>query len=126
MHPFLQFPNLAFLSFLLVPVLLRAVAALSIAYIAYVHFVRRSESPFGAVIWVTILVEAAIALCLLAGYYTQYAALLGVLLSIKHFVFAKRYSRMVPLCRVDYVYLFVICLSLVITGGGAFALDIPL
>lgn len=135
MQPFLQFPQLTFLSFLLVPVLLRVVAAASVGYIAYVHYKRRielAETPtpilnkLGYVIWVAIVIEAAIAVCLLVGYYAQYAALLGMVLSLKHFVFAKRYARLVPLCRVDYVYLFVICLALVFTGAGAFAMDIPL
>lgn len=135
MHPFLQFPQLTFLSFVIVPLLLRIVAGATFAYIAFVHFNRRNElaeartpilGRFGMFIWVAIIIEAAMALCMFAGYYAQFTALLGIVLSLKHFTFAKSYPRAVPLCRVDYIYLLVICISILFMGAGAFALDLPL
>lgn len=133
-HPFLQFPQLLYLAFF-VPLLLRVVAAASFGYIAYIHFKRRETlaearvavvGRVGGLIWLAIVVEAGMALCLLFGYYAQTTALLGLAVSLKHFIFAKKYPRFMPLGRAEYVYLFVICLSILLLGAGAFALDLPL
>lgn len=77
-------------------------------------------------LWLVLAVECALALMFLVGYYTQFAALAGLVLCIKHFIYAKKYARAIPLCRADYIYLFVLCLALVCMGAGAFAMDIPL
>ncbi len=136
MHPFLQFPGLFFLAPLFVPVLLRFVVALSLAAIALTQYKRREEISLmrvpligtlgNGMLWLVLVIEVALAAMFLVGYYTQLAALAGLVLCIKHFIYAKKYSRAIPLCRVDYVYLFVICLALVCMGAGAFAMDLPL
>lgn len=128
------FPDLLLFSFF-APTLLRIAVAVAFAYIAYIHFKRRAElmqmrvpllSTLGPLLWLVMLIEAVIALALLFGYHTQIAALAGLVLSIKHAIFAKRYARAIPLCRGEYFFIIVILLSLLLTGGGAFAFDLPL
>lgn len=136
MRPFLQFPELFFLAPLLVPVLLRIVAAASFGYIAFIQYKRRSEISAMRLpligkwrlwlVWVAIVLEASMGLSLLVGYYAQVVALLGFVLCVKHYVYAKKYARAIPLCRADYIYLAVICLALIFMGAGAFAMDLPL
>lgn len=128
------FPSLLTYSFF-APTLLRVTVALTFAYIAYVQYKRREEiakmrvpmvGKIGGLIWVALVIEALMALALLVGYCTQIAALLGLLLSIKHYVYAKKYPLVIPLGRADYIFIFVICLSILLTGAGAFAFDLPL
>ena len=128
------FPNLLTYGFF-APTLLRLVAAGVFVYLTYVHLQRREEIGttrfmlIGAgawTVWVLVFVEAIIAIGLFLGYYTQVAALLGLLMALKHFVWAKRYPRVFFLNRIDYVLLAVVCLSLLLTGAGALAMDLPL
>lgn len=146
MHPFLLFPSLLFLA-PLGATILRVTAALAFAYIARVHIQRREEiaethyvllgKPDAWLISVVIILESLLALALFFGFYTQLAAIAGLVLCTKHFTYAKMYPRAIPLCRLDYVFLFAICLSLLFTGAGAFsftffgntvhtAMDLPL
>jgi uncharacterized membrane protein YphA (DoxX/SURF4 family) len=129
------FPQLLSLSFF-APTLLRITVACVFFYIAYVHAQRREEigkthfvivGAMGTwVAWVMAVLEAAVGVGLFFGYWTQIAALVGLLLCLKGFVWTKKYPRVFFLCRIEYILLFVICLSLLITGAGAFAFDLPL
>ncbi|MEK7108965.1 MAG: hypothetical protein AAB919_00825 [Patescibacteria group bacterium] len=117
------------------PTLLRVAAALVLGYAAYVQWHRRDElaaisfSFVGSgawIVWVLILLGAASALGLLLGLYTQWAALVGGLLALKSTVWRGRYPRVFPLSHITSLLLLVICLSLLLTGAGAFAFDIAL
>ncbi len=128
------FPNLLFLSYF-APTLLRLAAALVIAFVAYTHIKNRgalSNTKFpivgkGAwIVWASIVVEAAVAAGLLFGYGTQLAALLGAVLGLKYSAWAGRYPQFFVLSRIASLLLLVICLSLLVTGAGAFAMDLPL
>ena len=129
------FPQVLFLS-PLVGTLLRLTVGITILYIAYVHWQRKEElgetgfpiigRAGSAYIAVGAVIEAALALSLIAGYATQLVALLALALSLKHFIFAKKYPRATPLCRLDYFYLAVMSLCLFLMGAGAFAMDWPL
>lgn len=128
------FPSLLIYSFF-APTLLRVAAALIFAWIAYAQYKRRGELGrihfpvvgSGAwIVWVSIVVTALVALGLLLGYSTQWAALVGALIGMKGTVWAKRYPRFFPLCRFEYFLLMVVCLSLLLSGAGALAFDLPL
>jgi uncharacterized membrane protein SirB2 len=135
-HPFLQFPQLFFLAPQFVPLLLRLTAALSFFYIAYTQAKRRKEISelkikiIGHVdqtmVLISALIIAATGLALFFGWYTQIAAIVGIIIALKHAVFAKKYPSAIPLCRGEYVYLIVILLTLLISGAGALAMDVPL
>lgn len=128
------FPQILFLA-PLGTMLLRVSVALAFLYIAYVQFKRRKEIgqikfPIvgSGTFWADIsaVVIAALGIALLIGYATQLVALLGLITSIKHGVFARRYPRAVPLCRLEYFFMAIICISLIFSGAGAFAFDLPL
>ena len=128
------FPSLLTYSFF-APMLLRVAVAFSIAYIVWVQYKRREEisrmrAPLigvvGGLLWLGLAAELAVAVALLVGYYTQIAALFGLALSAKHYIFAKKYPTVIPFSRATYVFIFVICLTLLITGAGALAFDLPL
>lgn len=117
------------------PTLLRLAVALAFGSMAYIQWRRRhmlSTVKFpviggGAWIpWLSILITALTALALLVGYGTQWAAIVGVILSFKGALWAKRYPQFFPLCRAEYILLLVICLSLLLSGAGHPAFDLPL
>jgi uncharacterized membrane protein YphA (DoxX/SURF4 family) len=115
--------------------LLRVAAGITFLVVAWMHFDRRAalgEEEFiviGRGAWIPIfaaLVEFLVGGALVLGAYTQAAALIGALLAFKHFVWQRRYPQFFPLPRSTSALLFVICLSLLVTGAGIFAFDLPL
>lgn len=128
------FPDLLIFSFF-APTLLRVGVALVFLWGAYAQYTRieelsRLELPvFGRApwaIWLSILAHTAIGLMLFFGYYTQIAAILAALGGLKGVVYAKKYPRLFPLCRLEYAFVILICLSLLLSGAGALAYDLPL
>ena len=128
------FPELLTYGFL-APTLLRVAAASVFAYLAYQHYKNRDDKAARRfpvlgddlwVIWLAILIEAGIAAALFVGYYTQYAGILGAALAFKHIIWGGSYPRFFILPRSTALLLLVITLSLLATGAGAFAFDLPL
>lgn len=128
------FPELLALRFF-APTLLRLVAALLLFYTAYVIFQKRDEvahirfpiiGKVPGVAGIASVIYTVLALMLTAGYYTQIAALLAGIGSLKSLFLIKRYPALVPLSRSTHVLLFVLFLSLLISGAGAYAFDVPL
>ena len=128
------FPHLLVLQFY-APALIRVAVACAFFYAAYATHKHRDAAahlrfPFiGTASWAgnfTMLMYAAIGLMLLLGSYTQIAALLGGITSIKGLLLGKRFEALFPYSRSTYILLLVMCLSLLISGAGARALDLPL
>ncbi len=70
--------------------------------------------------------ELIIAISLLLGAYTQIAALAIILMSLKLLVLKGRFQHEAIPPPIFYILLVGAGLSLFITGGGAFAFDLPL
>jgi hypothetical protein len=129
------FPQLLTYGFF-APTVLRVLVAFSFFYIAYAQSSHRKEIAelkikiIGHVdqtmVLISSLVIAATGLALFFGWHTQIAAILGILVCLKHAIYAKKYPRLIPLCRLEYIYLIVILLTLLISGAGALAMDVPL
>lgn len=129
-----SFPHLLVLGFF-APTLLRAAIACLFFYASYTAYKHRDAAAhlrfplIGEASWAggfTVLMYAVIGLMLLFGAYTQIAALLAGLTSIKGLLFCKRFGPLFPYPRSTYVLILVICLSLLVTGAGAMAFDLPL
>jgi uncharacterized membrane protein YphA (DoxX/SURF4 family) len=119
----------------LAPLLLRAGLSLALAVAAYRQWSRRDDiaqidlpviGRSSWWVWVSIIAHIAVAVLLALGSYTQVAALLGALLSAKHAFWARRYPLLFPLGRAAGLLMLLISLSLVLSGAGAFAQDLPL
>ena len=128
------FPGLLVFSFF-APTLIRVGAACLFAYLAYSHYTHREEigkMHFPVVgrgewiAWLAVIVEAGTALALFLGYYTQYAAIVGALMALKQIVWGRKYPHFFIISRSTSFLLLVITLSLLLTGAGAFAFDLPL
>ncbi len=128
------FPQLLVFGFF-APTVLRLVAAGVLLYAAHYHFthrehIARTRFPIvgaGAwIVWVALTAEALVGLGLLFGYYTQIAALVGVIIALKQLVWGGRYPSFFFFPRSTSILLLIIMLSLLLTGAGAVALDLPL
>ncbi|HVV38766.1 MAG TPA: hypothetical protein VHD31_00370 [Candidatus Paceibacterota bacterium] len=128
------FPALLTYSFF-APTILRFAAALVLAYLAYYHYthkeaVARTRFPIMGegmwIAWLAILVEGIVALGLLLGYHTQISAIIGALIALKIAFWSGTYPTFFVFSRSTGFLLLVICLSLLISGGGALAFDLPL
>jgi uncharacterized membrane protein YphA (DoxX/SURF4 family) len=128
------FPDLITYSFF-APAILRILVGISFLYIAYTQFARRKEiaqtglpffgRPNIGLIFTSATLIALVGLALCIGYYTQVAALIGIVIALKHAIYAKKYPVAIPLCRLEYIYIIVICFTLMLTGAGLLAVDIP-
>ncbi len=130
------FPSLLVYGFF-APTLLRVVAAGAFFYLATLHWRTREgvahdlsgmlgRSTAGPAAAIFPLVEFLVAAGLLFGFWTQVAAIVGAVLCLK-ILFVKRGLRhLSPISHLSYILLGVICLSLLATGAGAFAFDLPL
>ena len=128
------FPNLLVLGFF-ASTLLRVAVACLFFYASYSAYKQRDAAShlrfplIGEASWaggVTMLMYAAIGLVLLFGAYTQIAALLAGIVSIKGLLFCKRFGPLFPYSRSTYFLILAICLSLLVSGAGAMAFDLPL
>lgn len=129
------FPGILYLA-PLSTALLRIASGFTLLYISY-EFVRtrRRIAENNVVIagripeWLTLIGSLAIfvsGVLLVIGLYTQAVAIVGMLVALKHMLFARRYPQIMPISAVAGALLFVICLSLLFSGAGAFALDLPI
>ncbi len=111
------FPELLFLAPLSALVIRAAVAAM-FALAAYSHV--RGATMF---IYIIAALEAVATLSLAFGYYAQAGALLAALIA-GSWAILGRPARPYPLTTT--LLLIVMSLSLIVTGPGAFAFDLPL
>ncbi|MEI7719678.1 MAG: hypothetical protein WCI89_00510 [bacterium] len=71
-------------------------------------------------------ITALVGLTLFFGYNTQWAALVGILIAIKLTYFRKQLGQTIGLPVLAYAFLVILCASLLLTGAGALAFDLPL
>ena len=119
-----------------IPTLLRITASLTFVYVLGYFWNEKAKLMglrvpiVGALrewmFWVSMILGAVVAACLFVGYETQIAAILGMLMVLKHMWAHRFMGQYLPLSRIACVLLFVICLSLLFSGAGAVALDLPL
>jgi len=134
MHPLSLFPQLFFLS-PLSATLLRIVSGLVFLYLAYFYYHKREhlaqvDVPIvGRGMWKPLLATAWCALVgvgLFFGFYTQLAAICGAIVGAKFIGWKKFCPEYVPVTYITSALLTIICISILLTGAGAFAFDWPL
>lgn len=110
------FPDILFLA-PLSAFLIRAALAVVFAYAAWKHF-SRAENPSRALAAIEILSAISIG----AGAKMQIGALAGAFIII--FWLMRASAR--PVARGTALLALVMCISLLVTGSGAIAFDLPL
>jgi putative oxidoreductase len=130
------FPELLTFS-LFAPLILRVVLGLVFLNLGYQKFGRERNSwvnffsvtPFKpANFWVNIFAAIQIVggLMLIVGYYTQIAALVFAVITLAELYVENREPALLNRNLVFYLLLFAISLSLLFTGAGFLAFDLPL
>lgn len=72
------------------------------------------------------VIEILGGIALILGFYTQIAALVLAILTLKEAIIEYRQPEVLKRNLVFYILLFAISLSLLFSGAGAFAIDLPL
>ncbi len=121
MHPFAVFGEL--LNFqILAPFLLRITIGLFIVYLGSKRY--KKDYNYSAILY---LASGAL---LILGFYTQIAALVGIaVLKLDFYLDFWRNRNTAPIPqnqKILYVVLIVILISLLLTGPGFLAFDLPL
>ena len=116
--------------------LLRFGAGIAFIYMGYSFLVRRAAisqirlpvigHPPIWLLWITGLITAFDGIALFIGYGTQAAAIVGMLIAIKQFLLYGRWAAVRPFERTTFALLFLICLTLLISGAGPLGFDLPL
>jgi uncharacterized membrane protein YphA (DoxX/SURF4 family) len=129
------FPGLLAYQFFAIT-LIRVAAGITLLYISYRFAMMRGEIERTKVSfvghipqWLSILgalIIFAAAVLLIIGLYTQAAAIVGMLVGLKHMIYARRYPHIMPISAAAGALLFMMSLSLLFFGAGAFAFDLPL
>src|SRR3989344_7992510 len=128
------FPELLFLS-PLAPTILRVAVGLFFLNLAYLssgsnstfaEYFRRKRMGGAAVSWLLSIATLAIAASLIAGFYTQVSAIAGMA-EIVILALIKKSSKGMPIYGWSFLILsFFTLASLLFSGAGAFAFDLPL
>ena len=83
--------------------------------------------PYGRFfVWYLGLIEIGLGILFFIGLFTQVAALLAAVLSLKFIVMHRRFAHPLIPSRMFYTLLLAASLSLFITGAGIFAFDLPI
>jgi uncharacterized membrane protein YphA (DoxX/SURF4 family) len=83
--------------------------------------------PYGLFFtWYVALFEIVLGLMFIFGFLTQLAALFTILYALKFLIMRKRFIHPSIPTPLVYVFIFITALSLLITGAGIFAFDLPI
>jgi uncharacterized membrane protein YphA (DoxX/SURF4 family) len=82
--------------------------------------------PAASVVWGVAIIEAIAGLALIAGFLTQISALVLSILLVLALIFKKGHLALFKHSTSFYLLLLVVCLSLIVSGAGFWAIDIPL
>ena len=129
------FPSLLMFG-ILAPFIIRVSLGATLLYIAVEHF--RSKREIAGVLsplmgrsskWAWVLlcsVEVVAGALLVVGAWTQIGAIVVLLLALKTFFIKPSLRHLSPLSRSTYVLMCMMALSLLLSGAGGFAFDLPL
>lgn len=125
-----------FQSSFFIPLLLRIVVALYFIYMAQflIRYCDRFQNtsfvligmPKKWMVYLSAIVTLMVAFLLFIGLRTQWAAIAACVIALKHAVFLRKYESLKPLSVATYILLVVIAATLLISGAGAYAFDLPL
>ena len=130
------FPSLLVYAFF-APAILRLGVAVMFFYLSWFHFKHRadvgaelapilSHGVVKIILPLYILLEILVGLGLFLGFWTQIAALIGLIICLKILIVRRSLRGLGPLSHATYALVALICFSLLFLGAGAYAFDLPL
>lgn len=136
MQTFNIFPQLFSFS-IIAPLILRVVLGFIFINLGYLKLGKEKKGwisslnilgikPAGFFVVALAVIEVIGGLSLIAGAYTQLAALVLAVFSICELLIEYKEDSILRRDLAFYLLLSVICLSLLLTGAGLYAIDIPI
>jgi uncharacterized membrane protein YphA (DoxX/SURF4 family) len=107
------------------PFIIRVVLGLTLAYFGYLKIMKRGTSSGSNSVSYGIA-EVLIAIFLVIGLFTQLAALLNAIILLIKLGFKAKVGKFLSDGVNYYILLLVMAISLMFTGPGFFAFDLPL
>ena len=88
---------------------------------------KLSWFPYGALsVWILITVELVVGVLFILGAFTQYAAIVAMLMAAEMLIIRHWFDHKALPTRMFYLLLFGASLTLFITGAGPLAFDLPI
>jgi uncharacterized membrane protein YphA (DoxX/SURF4 family) len=107
------------------PFIIRVVLGITLAYFGYQKVMKRgTSSGSNSVIYGA--TEMLISIFLIIGLFTQLAALLNAVILVIKLALKAKDGKFLSDGINYYILLLVMCLSLLVTGAGFWAFDLPL
>jgi uncharacterized membrane protein YphA (DoxX/SURF4 family) len=132
LNPFPEFLTYGILA----PALIRITLGCVLIYLASLHYRDRHEvssilRPLMGKLakgigYYFASIEVIVGILLIAGAWTQIAALVVAALCLKSLILRPHLRGITPLSRTSYALMCVMSLSLLLSGAGGMAFDIPL
>ena len=130
------FPELLTFSFF-VPTILRIVAGLIFAYFGWLKLGRDKQSkiiffetigfkPAVFWLWLIAVIEIVVGVMIVIGFLTQISAIIASIIMLTSIIIKLWKPNSLPNSTEFYIIFFVVFLSLIFTGAGGFAFDLPL
>lgn len=122
---------------LLAPTIIRITLAVTLLFIGYetvfskrlsfLSYFEAKKYPLAKLLpWKLGIAEIIAGLFLFFGFYTQIAALVTVFLSLMLLYIENRDEKILPHSLTFYLMLVIVSVTLLFSGAGAFAVDLPL
>jgi uncharacterized membrane protein YphA (DoxX/SURF4 family) len=119
------------------PTLLRLVLAFTLITIGidtiqnkrplFAAYFSSKEYPLASFLpWKFAIAEIILGLFFIFGFFTQIAALIAIYVLFSLFYIENRAEKILPHTSTFYLVMIAVALSLLFTGAGAFAVDLPL
>lgn len=109
---------------LLAPFLVRVILGLTFLHLAYGGLLHHKK--ISRLVMFLVVLGALGGIALLVGLFTQIASLLGAFISLAFSLFPKQTTAPLAVDKHLSLILFALSLSLLFSGAGLFAFDLPL
>lgn len=90
------------------------------------YFISQKFPYANIVVWIFGIAEIISGVFLIIGLSTQIVAIIAVFLLLNIYSFESRDDRLLPYTPSTYLILSIVALSLLFSGAGFFAIDLPL
>lgn len=95
--------------------------------LSFIEYFKLHNFPLPLILpWVFGIVEIIVGIFLIVGLSTQIAAIISVFLLLNLYSFETNNDNILPYSSSLYLILSIVALSLLFSGAGFFALDLPL
>jgi len=126
LNPLPELLSFAFITPLLLRIVIGAYFLEQFSTIIHTKYISKKEVKIKNVFKYLIGVKTLSAMAIITGFYTQIAVLILIVATIIDIILEKKIKKLGKAKLQLYIFIITILLSLLITGAGFFAIDMPL